>query len=654
MAWYDDLNNGLSLSGSAMPGSIDALRAMKQQTAPQQKKEKNFWTDQISTGGGIGGALGGAALGTAILPGIGTLIGGALGGALGSGVGEATENVITGDDLLKNVGQEALLGGVFSAPPIRGAKAIIGGGKALLSRAGKTAANEAVQTALTQPGAIARALGKAGEATANVSTDLAVRNFRFTPTQLKNFKQKFGEDAGKTIKKYGFNTAEDITEKGINPLRQQFSTLTQNIGQVSKQDLQKTFESKIAKLANSASTDQQALAKQLRAEADSILKQFGNSETIDARALNGIKSQFDGLVNYTERLSNPSRYGVNKRAADAIRETLQKADPTGTLKGVGQEIQKLTQLADNAAKQAELGRGSLPLGMTNLLGGTLGASAVGNPLGAVAGLGAAKFANSATGRRATMNSADALSEALLNAGNRTVNPYSFGGTTARMVGANTTSGILNAGQDLSSPGNMMDTNTTTATTTNPIMSSNIGQSYNTTQQSANPYPQENLIYDIQRDPANADKYIAYYQSLQEVFTPATPKLNATQIQQANNANSALADVQAVAQAIQQDPGVLIRDAVPGGSIARRLTGTTDYDAAKQNIVDVIARLRSGAAITQDEANRYMSLLPTIGDTQESAMNKLYRLSSLLSGFANPQAVGTNDLESALLQAQGAQ
>lgn len=129
-------------------------------------------------------------------------------------------------------------------------------------------------------------------------------------------------------------------------------------------------------------------------------------------------------------------------------------------------------------------------------------------------------------------------------------------------------------------------------------------------------------------------------------------LSSTQATQANNAVSGLSDLQAIKNTIQKDPGTIWKDALPGGSIARGLTGTTDYEAAKQNVVDVISRLRSGAAITADEAKRYMGLLPAPGDSQSSALNKINRLNQLLSGFANPQASsgsGGSDMASLLGQ-----
>lgn len=127
-------------------------------------------------------------------------------------------------------------------------------------------------------------------------------------------------------------------------------------------------------------------------------------------------------------------------------------------------------------------------------------------------------------------------------------------------------------------------------------------------------------------------------------------LSSTQQTQVNNAQSGLTDLASIRQMIQSDPNVILKDAVPGGSIARGLTGTTNYDTAKQNIVDVIARMRSGAAITSDEAKRYMSMLPAPGDSQSAALNKIDRLNSLLSSFANPRSSSTGsqpDLSSIL-------
>ena len=116
-----------------------------------QKKKKNFWEDQISTGGSLGGALAGGAAGTAILPGVGTLIGALLGGAAGGFGGQVAENKITGEqDLFKDAGTEALWGGATALPFGAGLKLAKAGGtlaKGLGSDAARTTAKSLVQEA---------------------------------------------------------------------------------------------------------------------------------------------------------------------------------------------------------------------------------------------------------------------------------------------------------------------------------------------------------------------------------------------------------------------------------------------------------------------------------------------------------------------------
>jgi hypothetical protein len=168
-----------------------------------------------------------------------------------------------------------------------------------------------------------------------------------------------------------------------------------------------------------------------------------------------------------------------------------------------------------------------------------------------------------------------------------------------------------------------------------------------------PYTRESLLADIQRDPQNAEDYINYYTTLSEIFVPSsTQKLTQTQQQFQNNALSALRDIGNIRQIIQQDPTTALRAGIPGGSLAERVTGTGEFAAARRNVVDAIARLRSGAAITEDEARRFSALLPAAFDTPELAQSKLDRLEMLLGSFANAQPASAGTLEEALLQAQG--
>lgn len=610
-----------------------------------QKKKKNFWLDQISTGTGIAGGI----LGSFVAPVAGTAVGAGAGSALGA----AIENMITGDSLGKDVAKEGALGAVFGAGPIKLAK----GGLALARGAGMAGASQAALTPLRQ---------KAGQALIGTADDLAIKQFRLTPTQLKNFQSKFKEDAGTTIRKYGFQNADDISTKGIQPLQEQFDAAITSIPGVVKTDLQKNLISKINKLSNAGPSDTQAIGGQLKKEASSLLKKYG--DVIDPQELNLIRRQFDDLVNYTEKAANPARYGVNKRMADAIRETLQKADPTGQLKATGRELQKLRQLEENALKQGQLGRGSLPLNLPNLLGATVGGGAGGLP-GALVGGATTQLANSNAGRRAAMRGVQNLGNRLTNAGEKAAG-QSARGIATRLGTAGVATGLYGQGGqspsledallNYSSEGNNIATNAMPTNTAMMPSSANMDAQYQNMGAESSPYSRENLMMDIQRDPQNADKYIEYYSMLQEVFQPQVPEqkpLSAEASKVTSNANIGIQALNDFENAISADPSVLSKRIIPGrnalGGALGGVLGTRGADAAAQQIIDVIARLRTGAAITNDEARRFEQFIPTAGDNEQVRAQKLNYLRNQFYAVANRTSGGGSDLESALLAQQGA-
>jgi hypothetical protein len=148
------------------------------------------------------------------------------------------------------------------------------------------------------------------------------------------------------------------------------------------------------------------------------------------------------------------------------------------------------------------------------------------------------------------------------------------------------------------------------------------------------------------------KDVAEYMSLVESFAELSgggkqKPLNATQQQRALTSGSGLRSLDTLEGALTSDPGAFARQALPNPfGIAGRLTGTTDIRAATDNVVDVIARLRSGAAITDDEAKRFARLLPQAGDSTESARRKIQNVRTELESFANP-AYAEEDLTSSL-------
>lgn len=74
--------------------------------------------------------------------------------------------------------------------------------------------------------------------------------------------------------------------------------------------------------------------------------------------------------------------------------------------------------------------------------------------------------------------------------------------------------------------------------------------------------------------------------------------------------------------------------------------STPIDEASTKLSDTIGRLRSGGAISVDEGNRFLRMLPTAADGDESASRKLLalrtELESVLAGYGfNPDELGAS-------------
>lgn len=551
------------------------------------------------------------------------------------------------EDVLSGAVQGGAIGGVLGAGPVNLMKGAAGGTKAAV-RGG-----DVLQAANQAAGASLR--GKAGQAISGAADDLAVKNFRLTPTQLTNFKKKFGEDAGQTIRKYGFTSADDVATKGIEPLQQQFDQTVTSITGVTKDALKKNLDKRITKLSNAAPADTRAIGQQLKQEADSILKRYG--DVIDANELNSIRRQFDDLVNYTEKTANPARYGVNKRMADSIRETLQQADPSGNLKTVGRELQKLRQLSDNVSRQEQLGRGSLLMNLPTLLGGTMGGAAVG-PAGAIGSAAATAAVNSPTGRRVAMKGAEKVGSQLLQSGERAAMSNGAAGlrkglTIGAIAGLNqeqpqNLEGALTGGspaeryaQDPMNP------------EFNGVDPAQFGYPEDqTVQAEQSPYTRDALLFDLQRDPKNAKKYIAHYQSLQEVFAPPE-----TQSQKPlSQGQQERADL---IKALDNTESLMSGGSINYGPIGSRVEGLKSmFNAADpetlafKNTISglraAITKARAGASLTEGELKMLAKYTPSETDSEQVVRSKLQQLRNL---YGNQAPTGGTTLEDALMSRQ---
>lgn len=635
-----------------------ATRPQPAQPQPQKKKggRGGFLTSLISEGGAVGGGAAGAAAGTAILPGIGTLLGGALGAGIGAFTGRVAENKVRDNRLgIADAAKEGALSAVLGGGPIRlgaaaaqTAKGVIKG--ATLSEALKTAGDKAVGMSATQ--AVGNKLAKSGE-------NLIAKEFRLNPTQQSNFKNLHGEEAVSVLRRYGVKKPEDLQAK-IQPLQNSFDGVVDKIPAAAKNEVQQAMQKVYQPLIDSPVLTRQQLGQSLKDQADAIVKKYGDQ--VPAGELNTLRKAFDEAVTYTQRGTN--EYTVNKKSADAIRGLLQgKADTAGikvdgkTFKDVGLELRKLHNLDDIVGKQQYLGSGSLPASLPNLLGVVGGGASFGGPAGAAGGLAATVLANSTAGRRAAANGLIKTGEKLAGKVN---DPYSTTSIAKRVLPTSLAGALTGTAMARQSSVNQ-DATTATPTSTNaPTNAQNIpGLSQIDTDMSTpnNPLAPENLRASIEQILANggklkdAQEFVSLADALQKIQASgqSKTKLNATQIQQANNAQSGLDSLATIQQTLTSNPNAAKLASLPGGSFTQSLTGTGSYTAAIANATDVIGRLRSGGAINADEEKRFRSLLPSAFNDPETINYKLGQLANLFQRFVNPQSAQPDnaDLSSAL-------
>ena len=419
MSWIDEFNKRQDSQVRDMSWNkfqMDNLRAQQQAALAKQPKKKGFWTDQISTGTGMGGAALGGLIGSAAGP-IGTLLGAALGGALGSGGGEMAENAMTGDDLMKNVGTEAALGGVFSAGPLRA----LGAGKALLTGAGKAGVEKAI-VATPIRNALSGVLGKA-------SDNAAIRGLGLNGSRIGKVEGKLinGQTMPQFLKQEGLAGAsvDDIASR-IGQLNDEFGNIVANTGTIPKSTITKAVAANNKAMNAAGKMRGDALdAKAVQDELEFALSKFGDN--IPAKELNALKARFDEAVSAASFAADPAAKSVPNQASNLLRDVLRDqsvvagvAQP-GQLKAIGGKLSALHTLQDEAIKQARTGKGVGPLGMRDVVMGA-GGSIAGGPVGAVATMGATHAINSRGAQRLLAKGADGLAGRVAAGGPSNITP----------------------------------------------------------------------------------------------------------------------------------------------------------------------------------------------------------------------------------------
>lgn len=106
------------------------------------------------------------------------------------------------------------------------------------------------------------------------------------------------------------------------------------------------------------------------------------------------------------------------------------------------------------------------------------------------------------------------------------------------------------------------------------------------------------------------------------------ELNATQQTASQNAQSALMALSTLEGNIFDSEGGLNRTALTAAA-----TGFGGTAAARREVIDVISRIRTGAALTQSEEAFYKKQVPNITDSAATAKQKVQQLTAFYAGIA---------------------
>jgi hypothetical protein len=581
------------------------------------------------------------------------LLGAVLGGAGGSALGKVGENAAEGKkDLGEGVAGEALLGGLTSTPIGAAGKVIKGGAqlaKGVLTGAGKEAAEksfaEAGQRSIPnlakglQQKAAEDVATKSANLTPNVGVLNKVRNSArsadmelsgLSPTaklsnakanELYNFARTNGVNAGSPIQQ---------SNQAAQLLKDKTSVLNNALEQVNR-PLNQGESSTIVDNITKGIEQGKGVGKGANTNTEKFIRDINNAK--DIKSLEALRKEADDLA-FTS--TGAGKTGIAKQAK-VVRDAIDKhvsalSDDYKEAKGDFAKSLELSRTLDANSKS----KGGL-----NLLGVNVGGQA----------LQGAK--SRATGKIAGNTGLPITPQPVKGQG-------ILGAVARSQIERPLVAGALGMG------GEPVDTEQAPVTTSNGLNPGDIGYeaslakeaptdvSTGTTDVSGNPFGKENIQNLIMQDYAqNGGKNVNTLLSLYKTFGQegdAQP-LSAEASKVVSTAQSGLDSLGQLAQQISKDPSVLTKSAISGAvnplGITGQLLGTGEFETARQNVVDVIARLRTGAAISKDEEGRFLKLVPQAGDTPDVVNQKLSMLQSQFQQVANRTGSSGSDTQSLL-------
>lgn len=595
---------------------------------PQQKQGgfKFEPSSLISDVGGTGGAIGGAALGASIgsvVPVVGTAIGGILGagigGFLGGSAGSAVEQQVRDDKVdWGKVGREGLVEGILSAGPIKGFKAVGQVGKNVAKQGIKEIGQEVVEggvkTALTRESR--NLLGDAW----GIRSGAKVFGDRVTPQKASNL-QRFVIDEFKLPKTANagrvFEEATNYTKNIGNTINQAITTAKpfDTTDDVVK-NLQGKFSKSISTDYKNSEVAQRILSSVKGAKTPQQLWEV--RKTIDDELISFSRNP-NGAIPGAEKFAREARNEINNKLAQAIPGYKDLNKAYSNAKIVSELSGAATATPKGISAPGFVGRvGGRPVQATR--------SAIGQTLDAGANLGGRALAQPTTrglvGRGVL---ASGINQSMNSQPQEPTLESSIMQAQAGDTGYNQTPYLENG---ISGP---LD-----QTTKQPIQ---------------DPYPRENLMADIQRDPENAQNYIEYYQMLQEVYNPEVeqPKALTEGQQMRTDLINALGNVE----------GIIGQGSINYGPVMSRVEGlksifnaadeeTLSFKNAIGQVRGAIAKARAGASMTPGELKLLDTYTPKDTDSEQVVLSKLQQLRNL---YGYEQPAGGATLEDTIMQYQ---
>lgn len=557
---------------------------------PKTSNLGNTLIDLLPLIGSVGGSF---------IPGLGTIVG----GALGAGAGTLLKQGVKGDKLdLGEVGKETLLGG---------AGGVIGKGLGFLG---------------------GKLLGKAATGLEDVGQFVGTKALRLKPSQLAGFAAKHGgEDAVSFLAKEGAlgKTAAEIAAEHINPLQESFNAVAKTSGlKVPENIFLKNVDDVAQELIQAGGSENAQLAEKIRREALYVYQNDLAPSNFDIGKLNKVRQTFASKVNWND----PEKAVVDYGLADSLRKSIiDTAEQSGVqnFQDIGIKLSKYRDLDKIITAQENLGRGSMPMGITKWL--SLGAGAgLGGPVGGLAGLATNAIANSPSFLRGATGAALKGGETLGRLAETGI-PSTLG---TELLGRGTIQGGLRLPQLLNDQGDSSQNIDQTLASFNGNGASAGGTSQ--------PNEQQLLREVIAQVLFSKAKSVSDIKAAYEFAYPEAGADKRTEQQVSRDEVGKL-----VQNAMTQLNGKGVQTGLIGGNVQQLLgtfgaadQGTLNFNTTIAALKAAIAKARAGTSFTPNEQKLLDQYTPTVGDSKQQLNTKLNLLNTLFASKGSQGSIPT--------------